>query len=60
MKAERYGWHLADDICNFGFLGGNDHISLYISLEIGIIGEDNGLAPNKRHVIIWTNDRFFH
>ena len=31
------------------------HFSLFIGVQWAIIGSGNGLVPNRRHVIIWTN-----
>ena len=51
---------LADDIFKCIFLNDNDGIQIQVSLKvvpkslIGI-GLDNGLAPNRRHDIFWTN-----
>ena len=45
---------LADD--NFQCISLNENIcSLGYSWPYGSIGSDNGLAPNKRQAIIWTN-----
>ena len=34
--------------------------SLGLSRQYVIIGSDNGLAPNRRQAIIWTNDDLVH
>ena len=31
------------------------HLSLFPMVQLIIIGSDNGLAPNRRQAIIWTN-----
>ena len=44
MKAFNFKWHFIE-LC---YLGSN--------WQYVIIGLDNGLAPNRRQAIIWTND----
>ena len=58
------GRQFADDTYRCIFLNENVSISIEISLKfvpqgpinITSIGSDNGLAPTRRQVIIWTND----
>ena len=34
--------------------------SLGLSRQYVILGSDNGLAPNRRQAVIWTNDDLVH
>ena len=63
LRPRQNGRHFADDIFNCIFLNENFWIS-NISLKCVpygliekyvIVGSDNGLAPNKRQAIIWSN-----
>ena len=56
---------LTDDIFKCIFLNENDRISIKSSLKFvpwspidnkPVIGSGNGLAPNRRPAISWTND----
>ena len=58
----QYGRQLADDIFKFIFVNEKFYILIEISLKCvpkgpidNNIGLDTGLAPNRRHTIIWTN-----
>ena len=57
---------LADDIFKCIFLNENDIIPIQISLKFvprspkARIGWGNGLAPNRRQAITWTNDGPVH
>ena len=61
---------LADDIFKCIFLNEHDTIAIQISLKHvprnpidnkpGSIGSGNGLAPNRRQAIIWTDDDPVH
>ena len=61
--------NLADDILKCIFLNENDGISIQISLKFvprspiankAGIDSGNGLAPNKRQAVTWTNDDPVH
>ena len=45
------GRYLSDDMFNFILFIVNLSIYQYYN-----VGSGNGLAPNRRHAIIWTND----
>ena len=52
---------LADDIFKCIFFNENDRISIQISLrQQASIDSGNGLAPNRRQAINWTNDDPVH
>ena len=57
---------LADDIFKCIFLNENDRILIKMSLKYiartrqDSIGSRNGLAPNRRQAITWTNDDLVH
>ena len=52
---------LADDIFKCVFLNENDIIPIQMSnWQKVIIGSSNGLAPNRRQAITWTNDGPVH
>ena len=60
LKQRKNGPHLADDISKCIFFNENVWFSNQISLQIAKdpidnIGSENGLAPTRRQVIIWTN-----
>ena len=65
LRPRQNGRHFADDNSKCIFLNENVYISIKISMiffsygsnwQHSIIGSDNGLAPNRRQAIIWTND----
>ena len=51
--------NLADDILKYIFINEKFCISIRISLKLGSLGSNigsgNGLAPNRRQAITWSN-----
>ena len=60
LRQRQIGRHLPDDIFKCIFVNENVWISINIwqacCWQYSSIGSDNGLAPNRRQAIIWTND----
>ena len=62
LRPIQNGCHFADNVFKCIFLNENFWISNNISLkcvpcgQIDNISSDNGLAPNRREAIIWTNN----
>ena len=54
------GRHLADDIFRCILVDEKLCIFINISLKLPNIGSDNGLGPNRRQAIVWTNAEPIH
>ena len=68
LRPTQNGCHYADDTFKCIFLNENfkfkwnfiNICSLWSNWQYGSIGSDNGLAPNRRQAIIWTNVGMFY
>ena len=69
LHGQNAGRHFADDVFKYIFMNEKFSILLRISLKFvpngpidnnPAFGFDNGLAPNRRQTIIWTNAGLIH